>query len=392
MLRRCILLVALAATSSFAALGQSAPWQPNLIRQQTYTLHRASSADPAGANKDRRTVDPGETLTLLDTDGPGLVSHLWFTIASAERYHLKRIVLRIYWDGEETPSVEAPIGDFFGLGLGYYHPWQSEMLSVGNVKDLNCFFPMPFRKHARITVTNDGKLAIKALYYNIDYRTDTTPLADDTLYFHAQYRQAQPNHGWTNKWTGNGQPVVNKKTNLTGQDNYLWLDAKGSGQYAGVTMSILQNQDDWWGEGDDMFFVDGAKKASISGTGAEDYFLGAWGFKDHPFSYLLYGAPIVGPSRAGSRSSVYRFHLDAPIVFTNSFRATIEHGNANHRSDNYYSVAYWYQNEPHAAFPVLPGVEERLPMLEQVGGPGSTAPPAPPPAKATQSQKKKKKK
>jgi hypothetical protein len=391
MLRRCISLVALAATCSFAALGQSAPWQPNLIRQQTYTLHRASSADPAGANKDRRTVDAGETLTLLDTDGPGLVSHLWFTIASPESYHLKRIVLRIYWDGEETPSVEAPIGDFFGLGLGYYHPWQSEMLSVGNVKDLNCFFPMPFRKHARITVTNDGKLAIKALYYNIDYRTDTTPLADDTLYFHAQYRQAQPNHGWTNKWTSNGQPVVNKKTNLTGQDNYVWLDTKGSGQYAGVTMSILQNQDDWWGEGDDMFFVDGAKKATISGTGAEDYFLGAWGFKDHPFSYLLYGAPIVGPSRAGSRTSVYRFHLDAPIVFTNSFKATIEHGNANHRSDDYYSVAYWYQTEPHSAFPALPAVEERLPMLEQVGGPGSTAPPAPPAAKTVQPQRKKKK-
>ena len=92
---------------------------------------------------------------------------------------------------------------------------------------------------------------------------------------------------------------MNKKANLTGQDNYVWLDAKGSGQYAGVTMSILQNQDDWWGEGDDMFFIDGAKKPSIAGTGAEDYFLGAWGFKDHPFSYQLYGAPIVGKARAG---------------------------------------------------------------------------------------------
>ena len=138
---RCILLVHMAASMSLMALGQSAAWQPNLTRQQTYTMHRASSADPTGANADCRKVDPGETLTVLDTDGPGLISHLWFTIASKEPYHLKRIVLRIYWDGEETPSVEAPIGDFFGLGLGYYHPWQSEMLSVGSVKDLNCFFP-----------------------------------------------------------------------------------------------------------------------------------------------------------------------------------------------------------------------------------------------------------
>jgi len=125
-------------------------------------------------------------------------------------------------------------------------------------------------------------------------------------------------------------------------------------------MSILQNQDDWWGEGDDMFFIDGAKKPTVAGTGAEDYFLGAWGFKDHPFSYQLYGAPIVEKGRAGSRSSVYRFHLDSPMVFGTSFKATIEHGNANHRSDNYYSVAYWYQTEPHAPFPSLPPAEQRL--------------------------------
>ena len=362
------------------ALGQSAAWEPSLTSQQTYTMHRASSADPTGANADSRKVDPGKTLTVFDADGPGLISHLWFTIASSEPYHLKRIVLRIYWDGEETPSVEAPIGDFFGLGLGYYHPWQSEMLSVGSVKDLNCFFPMPFERHARITVTNEGKQLIKALYYNIDYRTEPTTLAPGTLYFHAQYRQAQPNHGWTNKWTSNAQPLVNKKANLTGQDNYVWLDAKGTGQYAGVTMSILQNQDDWWGEGDDMFFVDGATRPSIAGTGAEDYFLGAWGFKDHPFSYQLYGAPIVGKSSAGGRTSVYRFHLDSPIVFKTSFKATIEHGNANHRSDNFYSVAYWYQAEPHAPFPPLPSVDQRLPMLEPVGGPGSTAPAPPAPA------------
>jgi len=173
---------------------------------------------------------------------------------------------------------------------------------------------------------------------------------------------------------GNGDPVVNNRANSDGKDNYVWMEAKGHGQYVGVTMSVLQNQDYWWGEGDAMFFIDEAKTPSIIGTGSEDYFLGAWDFGGKPFSYQLYGAPVVGKELAGSRSSVYRFHLDSPIPFAKSFKATIEHGNANHRSDNFYSVAYWYQGEPHAAFPPLPPVEQRLPTLQPVGGPGNTVP------------------
>ncbi|HUZ04954.1 MAG TPA: glycoside hydrolase family 172 protein [Acidobacteriaceae bacterium] len=345
--------------------------QPDLTQQQNYKLNRASSSDPTGANADSRPIAPGETFTVLDTAGPGMVSHIWFTIADDEPYHLKRIVLRMYWDDEKTPSVETPIGDFFGLGLGDYYRWQSEMLSVGSDNALNCFFPMPFQRHARITVTNEGKQPVAALYYNIDYRIYPQPLAADTLYFHAQYRQAQPNHGWTANWSRNTDPLVNNKPNLDGRDNYLWLDATGHGQYAGVTMSVLQNQDGWWGEGDDMLFIDGAVRPSIAGTGSEDYFLGAWDFGGTPFSYQLYGAPVVGKELAGSRSSVYRFHLDSPIPFTKSFKATIEHGHANHRSDNYYSVAYWYQSEPHAPFPLLPAVEQRIPQLQMVGGPGN---------------------
>jgi hypothetical protein len=353
------------------AHGQNTDWQPGLTQPQTYVLHRSSSSDPTGANADSRPILPGQTLTVLDTGGPGMISHIWFTISSNEPYHLKRIVLRIFWDQEATPSVEAPVGDFFGQGLGEYHSWQSEMLSVGSVKALNCFFPMPFRKHARITVTNEGAQKVNALYYNIDYRTTSQALPDHTLYFHAQYRQAQPNHGWTNQWKTNGDPLVNNKQNLDGKGNYVWLEATGRGQYVGVTMSVLENQDGWWGEGDDMFFVDGDSKPSIAGTGSEDYFLGAWDFGGQPFSYRLYGAPVVGPELAGGRSSVYRFHLDSPIPFTTSFKATIEHGHANARSDNYYSVAYWYQEEPHAPFPPLPPVEQRIPVLEPVGGPGN---------------------
>lgn len=351
------------------ASAQELNWQPDLTHQQTYTPHRASSSDPTGRNDDSRRIEPGATLTLLDTDGPGTISHIWFTIATTENYHLKKIVLRIYWDGEATPSVETPVGDFFGLGLGVYNSWQSQMLSVGNDKAMNSYFPMPYGRHARITVTNEGKQPVGDFYYNIDYRTYARPLAAGTLYFHAQYRQAQPNRGVANDWLRNQD--TSKNPNLTGENNYVWMEAQGHGQFVGVTMSVLQNQDLWWGEGDDMFFIDGEKSPSIAGTGAEDYFLGAWDFGGHAFSYPLYGAPIVGDELAGSRSSVYRFHLDSPIPFSKSIKATIEHGHANYRSDNYYSVAYWYQAEPHAPYPALPPVDDRLPKLQAVGGPGN---------------------
>lgn len=345
----------------FALVTYAQNWQPDLTRQQTYVQKRASSSDPTGGDIDFRAIATGTTLTILDAGGPGTISHIWFTLAGdAEPYYIKRIVMRMYWDGEATPSVEAPIGDFFGLGLGYYYDLQSEMLSVGSGNALNCFFSMPFRRHARITITNEGKQPISYFYYNIDYRTYSHPLPADTLYFHAQYRQAQPNRGSTSN-----------KTNLDGKGNYVWLDAKGHGQYVGVTMSVLQNSDGWWGEGDDMFFIDGAKKPSLSGTGTEDYFLGAQDFWGKSFSYPLYGAPVVGLEMAGGRSSVYRFHLDSPIPFTKSIKATIENGSANDRSDNYYSVVYWYQDEPHAPFPPLPPVDQRIRAFLLVGGKGN---------------------
>ena len=130
---------------------------------------------------------------------------------------------------------------------------------------------MPFQKHARITVTNEGQRKVDAFYFNIDYRALSKPLPVDTLYFHAQYRQAAPNQGWTNNWRSNGDRLIEQKKNLDGAGNYVWLEASGRGHFVGVTMSVLQNQDNWWGEGDDMFFVDGEKFPSINGTGSEDY-------------------------------------------------------------------------------------------------------------------------
>ena len=188
-------VVLLALFSCVAVYGQSQAWLGGLAEPQEYVQKRVSSYDRSGGNEDFRTIAPGATLTLLDESGPGIITHIWFTFSSEEAYHLKKLVLRMYWDGETAPSVEAPIGDFFGLGLGEYFTFEALPLSAAPNHAVNSFFPMPFQKHARITVENEGKLRLKALYYNIDYQASAKPLPADTLYFHAQYRQASPNEG-----------------------------------------------------------------------------------------------------------------------------------------------------------------------------------------------------
>ena len=346
---------------------------PSLPVQKDYTQERVSSSDPTGRNDDGNWKNPikaGEERTIANLTGPGVITHIWFTIAAAEHYHLKKIVLRLFWDDDQVPAVESPVGDFFGLGLGEYFVYESGPLSVGSQKALNCYFPMPFRHSARVTITNDGKEAIQAFYYNIDWQKHES-LPDNLLYFYAEYGQAQPNQGWTDDWKANSDPKVDGAKNKDGHSNYVMFEAEGPGHYIGVTQSIIQNQGEWWGEGDDMMFIDDDKTPHILGTGSEDYFLGAWDFGGHPFAYALFGAPVVGSEVAGGRSSVYRFHLDSPIPFSKFLRATIEHGHANVRSDNYFSVAYWYQTEPHASFPALPALEQRIPRIYPVGGPGN---------------------
>jgi hypothetical protein len=349
--------------------------------EKHYSQERLSSADPTGANDDGNWTHPikaGEQRTIADLTGPGIVTHLWFTIASGEPYHLKKIVLRMYWDGDPLPAVESPIGDFFGLGLGEYVNYESGPLSVGSQRALNCFFPMPFYKSARITITNEGEKDISAFYYNIDWQK-YKELPPGMFHFFAEYRQAQPNQGWTNDWKSNDEPKVNDARNTDGQANYVMFEAEGPGQYVGVAQSIIQNQGDWWGEGDDMMFVDDQRTPKVLGTGSEDYYLGAWCYgncginpfgSSHPtFSYKLYGNPVNGGDDQGAKWSVYRFHLDSPVPFEKYFKMTIEHGNANHRSDNFYTVAYWYQSGPHKLRKPLPPVSERVPHMVNTGGP-----------------------
>jgi len=369
---RTLLFAVMIALSLPSFAQDPSNWLASLPKQKDYVQKRASSYDRTGGNFDLRRLPAGETLTLLDDLGPGMITHIWMTLTDDNPDNLKALVLRMYWDGEASPSVEAPLGDFFGLGLGQYFLYHSIPLAVGPNRALNCFFTMPFNKRARITLTNESDHQVHAVFFNIDYQIYSHPLAGDMLYFHAQYRQATPAKGATNQWKSNHDPLADDRKNPSGEGNYTWMEARGRGHFVGVTMSVLQNQDDWWGEGDDMFFIDGSTTPSINGTGSEDYFLGAFGFGQTAFSYDLFGAPVKGGQLAGSRSSVYRFHLDSPIPFTKSIRATIEHGHANVRSDDYFSVAYWYQREPHMSFPPLPPLHERLPRLYPVGGPGNS--------------------
>jgi hypothetical protein len=266
----------------------------------------------------------------------------------------------------------VPIGDFYGLGLGEYFNYQSALLAVAPMKALNAYFQMPFERSARLTVTNEGKIRTDSLYFAVDYVT-LPELPGDVGRFHAQYRQAAPCKGWSDDWKHNWDARVGDKKNLDGAENYVFLEAAGKGHFVGVTHAVEQNQDGWFGEGDDMIFIDGDALPTINGTGTEDYYNGAWDFGGQAFAYQHNGAPHISDpkERIGGRYCLYRWHLESPIAFEKSIRVTMEHGHANHRSDNFYTVAYWYQTEPHAVFPALPEPEKRVPKVFHVGGPGA---------------------
>jgi Protein of unknown function (DUF2961) len=345
-----------------AALGQTTARQsatqvrlPDYAVALDYQSLKQSSYDRSGGNADRWSLEPGDTKEVFSSAGPGVITHIWFTIAAQSSRHLKEIVLRMYWENSTKPSVETPIGDFFGLNLGQYFVYQSAFLNCSSVKALNCYFAMPFRRSAKIIVTNEGSQRVPAFYSNIDYQL-VPSLPERGLYFHAQYRQATPN------------VATQDKTNLDGAKNYVFVETRGTGHLMGVTLGVLQNRDAWMGEGDDMIFIDDESKPAITGTGSEDYFNGAWDFGGRdgamPFAHLYNGAPfIAAPELAGGRYCLYRWHADNPVTFKRSLKHTMEHGHANDRGDCFYSVAYWYQTEPYGDFPPLPPVADRIPAL-----------------------------
>ena len=308
-----------------------------------FEMRRITSADPSGRNKDWRELPPGQTLVIAEIDGPGCIVHFRDNVTSGEPHHLQMHVLRMFWDGEETPSVEAPFGDFFAVGFGFTEKYASALMCIDDRRGStntnpsasgaarNCYIPMPFGKSARVTITNEGRQLSKH-WYEMNYKVFKKP-QQNIGYFHAQYRQGTP----------------------PPQGPYLILDAKGRGHLLGCALSVKNNDGGWWGEGDEILYIDG--KHAIQGTGSEDYFCESYGLREGCFPY--FGVTV----NRGQFSSAYRWHIPDPVPFRESMRFLIEHGRGNppFKSGNYYySVAYWYQTEPHAPFPKLPAVPDRI--------------------------------
>ena len=284
----------------------------NLAQAPDYETLRASSYDISGGNEDWISIEPGETKVLAEIDGPGAITHIWNTV-DGEKYYSRMLVLRFYWDGQETPAVEVPLGDFFGVGHGLNRAFQSFAVNASSEgRARNCYWYMPFAKSAKVTVTHEGFLPLGKFYYYIDYRKYKS-LPEDTLYFHAQYRQAVPN-----------ETVDIKGKNPDGATNYVLMETEGKGKYVGSVVSVQMNGNGWFGEGDDMFFVDGAETPSLIGTGTEDYFNDAWGFRE--FSYPYHGVTLWEGYNKGDRGTAYKWHVFDAISFNKSLKATIEHG------------------------------------------------------------------
>jgi hypothetical protein len=292
------------------------------------------------------------TFTVADIDGPGSIQHIWMTPTGVWR----NSIIRFYWDGETTPSVEAPVGDFFCMGWNQYAPLQSLAVCVNPGSAFNCYWPMPFRKKCRITMENiDDKDMV--LYYQVDYILTDVP--SDAAYFHVQFRRVNP--------------VPYKQV-------YTLLDGvKGRGQYVGTYMAIGVHNNGWWGEGEIKFYIDGDKEyPTINGTGTEDYFCGSYDFDTRkknaagveesnytefctPYSGLCQVIRGDGHYNVSQRFGMYRWHITDPIRFEKDIKVTIQ--DLGWRSDGRYlplqddiaTTVFWYQTEPHEPFPVLPG-------------------------------------
>ncbi|MCC6362001.1 MAG: DUF2961 domain-containing protein [Bryobacterales bacterium] len=343
---------------------------------------RSSSWNRTGKNADRVAVEPGKSAVIADIQGAGCIHHIWITISDTEPDYLRRVVLRAWWDGESAPSIETPVGDFFGVGharVSNYWSLPLNMVTGGNAAvraqaAMNCFFPMPFARGARLEIENQGQQPIGSLYYYVDYEEHAS-LPGEALRFHAMWRRENPAHNVSLNLADRANAArANEVVNLTGANNYVLFEAKGRGHYVGCNLSIDHTNPipnfGWFGEGDDMIFIDGETTPSLVGTGTEDYFCAAWGypggFNPMPYHGVSYaGGPTDGPAPYSGKWTMYRFHIEDPVMFEKSIKVTIEHGHGNVHASDYSSTAYWYQSEPHAPFPALLPVERRLPIPDR---------------------------
>jgi Protein of unknown function (DUF2961) len=346
--RAAALLVVLIALLPVTLVGQL---PADLPAKKDFTASRASSTDPRGRNGDARRIDPGQTLTLMDVKGAGRVTHIWFTISSPAPDHLRELVLRMTWDDATRPAVECPIGDFFAQGHGKYVEFASAPVAIGARNALNCYWPMPFRKHAVLEVANQGSQRVNSFYFNIDYRLEEEP-EHDLRYFHTQYRTWFP--------APVGKPLT-------------ICESKGAGHFVGTFISVMANSDGWWGEGNDYWFVDGSEKPVISGTGSEDYFCGAWDF-GRAFWTPYFGVPFYdnaakGGEKRGILNTCYRWHIQDPVPFKQSLLFTLEHGRSGFDEDrkpftnHYTTLGYYYLDNPEGEGPAIPNYQDRVPVL-----------------------------
>ncbi len=302
-------------------------------------------------NMDMTWLQPGQVLEMPLLKGPGVISHIWFTSHAGWVNELNALSIRIYWDGRKEPGVEAPLGDFFAVGQGKPAVVESVPVQDSPTGALTCYWRMPFAKSARIVISNDNPDRGAGLYWQVDW-LELDSLPPDTGYFHARYRQEYPA--------------------VMGRD-YLIADLAGRGRYVGTVLSVTLAQDGWFGEGDDFFYIDGEEVPSLQGTGSEDYFNDAWGFR--PRSSHWFGQPRWQGDLTGDSGVCYRWHVLDPVGFSKSLRLTIEHkGNCENDLDGFFlerpdffsSVAFWYQTgEPKTFGGLPPWRQRRVPWQQQ---------------------------
>ena len=330
---------------------------------------RSSSWDTTGRNGDAWSIEPGETRVLADIDGPGAITHIWMTQGN----HYRECLLKITWDNARYPSVLCPLGDFFGLGHGIVNSYQSLLFTASTRSNnqfnsgcaLNCYAPMPFRERAVVELVNESSETHRQYFY-VDYETLESSPSGDMGYFNAEFRRENPFGGWGHEIRVN-TPAANiaNKERVAWDNNYVILETKGRGHYLGCNLSVTNFQGTWWGEGDDMIWVDGYKwPPDLHGTGSEDYLNQAWGMQDNAF---LRNGSSIHESNTGGYQTSYVHHLENPVRFGRDLKVTIEHGHGNHLCNEMSSVAYWYATEPARAAKV-PGVARRMPVLRDNQG------------------------